>query len=147
MFLTKNNFPKNLDLHGRWNMLGIRIKKSRRERWLASRVFLKKMFWYDLISYNILHKTIKTKQINFRKLIEWLELPCSKVCRMGDDVCKLDCCRLDCKIRGKPSVCCHCDSGHFCVECCSGRTDSLLAHTEKNNVCEKHEVWNTQNFH
>ena len=69
--------------------------------------------------------------MNFRKLIEWLQSPCLKVCRMGDDVCKLDCCRLDCKIRGKPSACCHCDSGHFCVECCSGRTDSLLAHTEK----------------
>ena len=80
--------------------------------------------------------------MNFRKLIslktthifqetDLLELPCLKVCRMGDDVCKLDCCQLDCKIRGKPNVCCHCDSDHFCVECCSGRTDSLLAHTEK----------------
>ena len=102
-----------------------------RQSGVSEKMFLYDLIWFGLISYNFLYKTTKTKPMNFRKLIEWLQSPCLKVCRMGDDVCKLDCCRLDCKIRGKPSACCHCDSGHFCVECCSGRTDSLLAHTEK----------------
>ena len=44
MFLRKSIFPKDLYLHGRGNMSGIKIKKFRRERCLANREFLKKCF-------------------------------------------------------------------------------------------------------
>ena len=68
-----------------------------------------------------------TKTANHVIIIEKQNLPWSKACSWGDDVCKLDHYRHDCMYRETPNVASHC---RFCHSCEGRWSESTVHHLQ-----------------